>query len=71
MASFKYMGNCTCGNCGGRGVIACRFCDGKGTRTVYKPNNPAVKLQETCGACRGSGLLPCPNDRCQAGTVTF
>lgn len=71
MTSFKYTGNCMCGNCGGRGVVACRFCDGKGIKMVRKLTNPVAKLQEPCAACKGSGFLPCPNDRCQAGIVAF
>ena len=34
--SLLKLGHCTCGNCGGKGVITCRFCGGKGTRTVHK-----------------------------------
>jgi len=67
--SLSRLGHCTCGNCGGKGVVTCRFCNGKGTRTVHKLIDPHAEPNEKCRVCNGTGVKPCPNHRCKAGVV--
>lgn len=41
-------------------VITCRNCNGSGKVTVYKTDKDGknVPVQQDCGQCRGSGVIP-------------
>jgi|GEM_PF-2742909 DnaJ-class molecular chaperone len=67
--SLLRLGHCTCGNCDGKSVIVCRFCGGKGTRTIHKLIDSSAQPNETCKVCNGTGVRPCPNHNCEAGIV--